>query len=532
MRVKHIDYDQLRQLSKRDKAYLKDSNTFKDFIKYPPELDSFQAAISDRQKFPIDRKLLHDVISKQYEKIESSNASNANIEALLNDNCFTVITAHQPSLMTGPLYYVFKILSTINLSQQLNTKYPDYQFVPIFIIGSEDHDFEEINHFEVFGKQISWEREFGGPVGRMDLSGMDKIIEDCKAFFKDESRIPLLNKMEEYRANSSSYAEFMFKITQEMFSELGLVTVLMDEPAFKRQFAPVVKEEILKNTSQRLVSDTQVRLNDAGFKSQAHAREINVFYMQDDLRARIVFEDNRYRVIDTEISFSESELLTELDTHPERFSPNVIMRPIYQESIFPNLAYIGGGGELAYWMERKTQFEAFDCFFPILIRRNSAMLLLKGILKQIAKTPIDIQAYFSESHEITKSVLASVAELKYADFNDEIKSIQSNFESMADKASKVDPTLKNSVLAEATRQIKQVENISKKIEKKLKEKNDNLIAKTQKISAKLFPNDGLQERNENILPYLYEYGTDLFKDLLPHFDPLNKSFLIVELEDS
>ena len=146
----NIPYAAIDYLSKSDKAYAQNYETLRPFYKYDVSIDSFQQTIEDKQKEKINRATLHEVIVAQYKNVETTEAVLQNIEKLQSENTFTIITAHQPSLFTGPLYYIYKIVTAINLAKELSAKYPKYQFVPVFYLGSEDHDFDEISYLHLF----------------------------------------------------------------------------------------------------------------------------------------------------------------------------------------------------------------------------------------------------------------------------------------------------------------------------------------------------------------------------------------------
>ncbi|MBP9194545.1 MAG: bacillithiol biosynthesis BshC, partial [Saprospiraceae bacterium] len=178
MEVNKINFDDVKAFSRRDKIYRNHPEEFRDFIAYMPNWEGFGQAIADRAEHKVDRKLLHSVITDHYTKCPASILQNTNISRLLDENCFTVVTAHQPSLLTGPLYYIYKIFSAINLAEDLSKQFPANHFVPVFISGSEDHDFQEVNHLHLFGKIFEWKKEAGGPVGRYDLQGFAEVVDE------------------------------------------------------------------------------------------------------------------------------------------------------------------------------------------------------------------------------------------------------------------------------------------------------------------------------------------------------------------
>ena len=168
-------------------------------------------------------------------------------------------------------------------------------------------------------------------------------------------------------------------LVNALFGQYGLVIIDADDHRLKQQFAHIIEQDIIEQNSFKNISATNEQLEKLGVHIQVNPREINFFYLMDGLRERIVFEDELYKVLNTEISFSKEELQKEISNYPERFSPNVVMRPLYQEYILPNIAYVGGGAEVVYWLELKSNFEHYKVDFPILILRNSGLVIPKRI---------------------------------------------------------------------------------------------------------------------------------------------------------
>lgn len=529
MAIHKIDFSDVPQLSDRDKAYQSDQNPFESLIKYKPELGSFAQAIEDRKSFPIDRTLLVNVLQTQYNSLPSSAATNHNIELLKSENTFSIITAHQPVLFTGPLYYIIKIFSAINMAEKLKFTYPNYDFVPVFISGGEDHDFEEVNKAHVYGKTIQWNQDKSGSVGRMNLDGIQEAISTLEEILSDkEEAKKAKNWINEAYSNSNNYAQFTSRLVHSIFSKYGLIVLNPDDKLLKASFASIMKEELIHQISAPLVQQTQSKIEDLGYKTQAFAREINLFYLQEGSRERIVLEGDVYKIVNTSLSFSKDEILNELENHPERFSPNVIMRPLYQESILPNLAYIGGGGELAYWIERKSQFEAYKVFFPVLIRRASAMLLTGGHLKNMKKLNIDIDQIFNDEDRLIAHLVEAESKVDLS-LSEEIKSVESVFQSIAERAKVLDPTLEGKVLAEGSKQVKIIEQLESRLRRTVKAQQETEVNKIRKVKASLFPNNGLQERHDNFFQYYDMYGDRLLDVLKDNIDALNKKFVVIEL---
>jgi len=158
--------------------YLDENPKLKQFYNRFPNIDNFKEQIQEKQSSysNLNRKTLIDILNSQYSKIESSKLTQKNIELLFQENTYTITTGHQLNLFTGPLYFLYKIISAINLSKQLRKKYPNQNFVPVYWMATEDHDFEEINYFNYKGKKIHWNRESKGAVGELSTKGLDEVF--------------------------------------------------------------------------------------------------------------------------------------------------------------------------------------------------------------------------------------------------------------------------------------------------------------------------------------------------------------------
>lgn len=525
MKLEKIDYSEVSAISFKDLSYINLEPFLREFYVYTPDLDSFAEAIEERKKKKVNRDLLVEVLQKNYVDIQPNDLQKNNIAALKSEDTFTIITAHQPSLLGGPLYYILKIASVVNLCKQLTIKYPDYTFVPTFVSGGEDHDFEEIDHLHLYGKTIKWDRDARGAVGRLSLEGLQNVVDQVSEILGDN---PLaqstIKSLHENLQNSSTYGDFVFKFVNHLFGKYGVIALNMDNVKLKKSFAPLMKREILEQVSKPLISETQEQLENHKFKAQAFPRDINLFYLCQDGRKRIEPDDDSFVVVDTNLRFSKDGLLNELANHPDRFSPNVVMRPIYQEYSLPNLAYIGGGGEIAYWLERKAQFSAFDVFYPMLIRRNSAMILNKSLLKNLSKLDFTVNDIFQDSDKLIHKFINSSSDVEI-ELVQQRNKIEESFREIAKKSAAVDPTLAKSVLAEMTKQLKNIDQMESRIKRSLKSQEEVNVKKIEKLKDKLFPGNGLQERYDNFLPHYMDIGESFFDIMIENLNPLERKFI-------
>lgn len=528
MKITKIPFAAIPQLSHNDKSYAAKAAALRPFFKYLPTIDSFGEVIADKSQATIDRDLLVQVLKEQYSSMEVSEILNARIESLKGEKAFTVVTAHQPSLFTGPLYYIFKIITTINLASQLAEKYPDYDFVPVFVTGGEDHDFAEVNHANIFNKQLKWESGESGSVGKMSTASLKGVLEQLEEVLGESDWAKsIFRKIEAAYTSHKLYSSATVDLVNKLFGEMGLVVLNMNHHKLKKAFLPYLRRELFERPSKQLVETTAKELAAAGFNPQATPRAINLFYLDDQIRERIVWEENRFKVLNTSLEFSVEEMEAELQNNPERFSPNVIMRPLYQEVILPNLAYVGGGGELSYWLERKSQFEFFGVNFPVLLRRNSAMWLDASVRKRREKLGLEITDLFGETESLIKQYVQDHAE-EALDFSKEETTLTTIFDVYREKAEIIDPTLVKAISAEEQKQKKVLSQLAGRLHRAEKQKHEIAIKQIRALKEKLFPNNGLQERKDNFLSFYLKYGEDFFTTLLEAFDPFDSKFVIIE----
>ncbi len=528
MKIERVPFANVPQFSKRDVAYATGSPDLDPFCKYPVTLDAFGQVMEDKGKDETDRDLLVHELQAQYAAFPEVAAVTDALRHLRSRKTFTVITAHQPSLFTGPLYYLLKICSTINLARRLNERYPENRVIPVFIMGGEDHDFAEVNHAHVYGNRLEWTNSTGGSVGALGTEGLDEVLGQLKDILGDrETATEIYTTIERAYTEHDTYGAASVALTHALFGKYGLVVANMSRPAFKAAFRPIMERELFDSVSQPLIEKAQQQLEKLGYSGQAHAREINLFYLSPGRRDRIVRNGKDYGVLGTDTKFTAEQLRAELEHAPERFSPNVVMRPLFEELIFPNLAYIGGGGELAYWLERKEQFATFGINFPMLIRRNSVLWIDKGNQKKLEKLELDYRELFRDADLIIRDYVAQESENELS-LAGELAQLEALFERIAAKAEQIDPTLAKSVMGEHARQAKAVENLEGRLRRTEKQRFETAMNQIRGLRDKLFPENGLQERYDSFLNFYLQEGEALFEVLIDHLDPLTEGLVVVQ----
>ncbi|WP_158851850.1 bacillithiol biosynthesis cysteine-adding enzyme BshC [Algibacter sp. L1A34] len=513
--------------------YLNENQELKPFYNRFPNLDNFKKQIDEKQSSftQESRNVLYSVLSKQYKKVDASILTLQNIDLLKLENTFTITTGHQLNLFTGPLYFLYKIVSAINLSKELKEKYPNQNFVPIYWMATEDHDFDEINYFNFKGKKVQWNKEASGAVGELSTDGLAEVFE----VFSNEightkNAEHLKNIFKNAYLEHDNLADATRYLANSLFSEYGLVIVEANDAELKRRFIPYIETELLNETAFKAVSESIEELSNysRNYKAQVNPREINLFYLNENLRERIVFEHDVYKVLNTNLSWSKEAILDEVKNNPEHFSPNVIMRPLYQEVILPNLCYIGGGGELAYWFQLKKYFNTVEVPFPVLLLRNSVLIQTEIQSKKLQKLNISKEDVFLKRNAFINKKVREISNIDI-DFSEQKKYLAQQFEGMYKLAEETDKSFLGAVKAQEVKQIKGLEHLESRLLKAQKRKLKDTVSRMTDLQTELFPGGSLQERNTNFSEFYLEHGTQLIPDLIKNLEPLKGEFLILTL---
>lgn len=301
-----------------------------------------------------------------------------------------------------------------------------------------------------------------------------------------------------------------------------------DDRELKRLFIPQMQKELLELTSYTTVKETNNKIEALGLNIQVNPRAINLFYLGENLRERILFEDGFFKVNNTAISWTKNELLKHLDEKPECFSSNVILRPLYQEVILPNLCYIGGGGEMAYWFQLKSNFEAQNVTFPILLLRNSVLIKTEKQSNKQENLSISNTDLFLKRNSYINKRVRKISNIDI-DFSEQLEYLQQQFSALNELANKTDKSFLGAVEAQEKKQIKGLKHLEKRLLKAQKKKLADQIARATELQEQLFPNNSLQERTTNFSELYLEFGEALIPELTNSLDPLKGNFTIITI---
>jgi len=522
-----LAYQHTGYFSKIVVDYLDGASSLRPFYKHPVSWDGAAAAIGARKKFPTDRNLLVNTLRSQYDGIPLSPAVSMNMQLLLKENCFTVTTAHQPAIFTGSLYFIYKILHVVRLADQLARRFPQEHFVPVFYMGSEDADLEELGKIYLDKQPVVWDTRQTGAVGRMKTRGLEKIIARIEGEFSVQPfGAELVALLKDCYLKSDNVQEATFKLLNALFASYGLLVLIPDQPALKKAMIPVFEDDLFRQIPSEIVEET-IESMSREYKVQANPRAINLFYLKDDLRGRIEKQEDHFLVHESPLKFTVEQMRKELYEHPERFSPNVILRGLLQETVLPNIAFVGGGGETAYWLELKNLFEHYHVPFPLLVLRNSFLLIEKKWMEKLERTGLSAADIFRPAEELLNDMVRKESQ-RQLDLTREIGDAYNYYEHVRAISASVDPTLSQHVEALQARALKPLKELEKKLLKAEKRKFEEQRRLLETVKSELFPLNNLQERVDNFLPYYASWGKAFCELIYKHSLALEQQFIVLE----
>lgn len=461
-----------------------------------------------------NRKILVDVIQNQYQYLSQQDKVSTNINLLNKPNTVTVTTGHQLNVFTGPLFFWYKILDAINTAERLQQADSSHHYIPVFWMASEDHDFEEINHFFLGEQKVRWETKSGGPVGRMRTENLHGLYSQLEPYWsKTQSGRELLRLFADCYLEEQHLAKATRKLVHRLFGKYGLIVVDGDDHALKSLFSPAITKEIKEQLIHKSVVKSDKALAKAlpNYKPQVTPRELNLFYLNDDKRVRIVKNGKSYSTTDGAISWNVSAIEAEIQAHPERFSPNALMRPLYQECVLPNIAYVGGGGELAYWLQLKATFEAFDLPYPLLQHRSSLLLMTEKQVNKCNKLNLPLQDLFLPKASFINKRVRQISDIDI-DLSPQKKELVRQFEALKELAKQTDASFLGAVHAQEKKQLKGLDALEKRLLKAQRIKLQDQIIRISDIRNALFPNGTLQERTAHFSLVLADKSISEFTD--------------------
>lgn len=523
-----LHFNQTNLLKPLVKDYINQADKAQQLTAFSPDKEGIAKAIEARRSTTLNRSALVQALKGQYERAGMLDKDIARqIEKFENENAFSITTGHQLNLFGSTQYFIYKIVEVIKYTQELKERFPSDDFIPVFWLASEDHDFDEINHARIEGERYEWKSDEKGAVGPFNPAAILKTIEELEDFWSSEPVTGNFLKSlftEGYSASNLADATRIW--VHGLFKQYGLVVIDGNDPQLKALFAPVMKSEILEQKTFAAIEKTNAYLLENDYHVQVYARPINLFYLHANGRDRIIKTPEGFTTVDSEFTFTEKDLLSELEQYPERFSPNALMRPMYQETILPNLAYVGGAGEIAYWLQEKEAFEANGVFFPQVVARNSAIWLNRRLGKKLAKMKLSYPDFFKRKEDL----IAQYAESHHSGnrFFELSRSLEELWKEFQEASETAFHDLKLKAGVTAAEKQKELTKLRHDLRKIVKAKNDADLLVIHQVYDSIFPKGSFQERIDTFLPTYMRLGKSYIDSLFEHIKPCEHKVLVFE----
>ena len=531
MSLREIEYNKVDGFSKLLIEYASNNGDFSDLITNFPSLDNLNKQISYKSK-NYDNKFRERLVKEigiQYNDIELTELQKSNIKKLAENKTFTITTGHQLNLLTGPMYFIYKIISVVNLCEKMQKEYSKFNFVPIFWMASEDHDFEEINNFSFQGSKFKWSSNQTGVVGEFKLDSINDVIIEFEKYVSDSSySTEIIEIFRECYMNSNDLSSATRKLVNILFRKNGLIIIDANNKNLKTLFCDIIKKEINEKVVFNQSKKSIQRLNELNYNIQANPREINLFYIDDGKRERIIEMKNGFQTSNGLKKWSLEQIQDDINDNPEKFSPNVLFRPIFQEYILPNICYIGGPAEVAYWLQLKSVFESLNLTFPVILNRNSALLLDKKLNDKLNKLNVSIEEILMPEEILKEKLVKKYSKLKL-DFTNLKQNLTDQFLELKKIASQTDKSFIGALNAQEKKQVNGLEMLEKRLMNSEQRIHQDKIKRVLEIRDKLFPKGIPQERISNFSEFYVNEGINMISLIKNNLDPLSHKFSVIEI---
>lgn len=377
------------------RAYLHSDPLLQPLYAHSPNQTDWAAAMQAVDNQPLDRPRLVYALREQMASRTTFQPLADAVEALLQPHTYAIVTGQQAGLAGGPLYTWYKAITAIKWSRTLQHQYPQSRFVPVFWVAGEDHDAEEIDHcwLNFFDKK-PYKGSINGPVGR------HRTVADMLPEIPEVYR--------QYWQQTPTWGQAFAQLLHDLLGPQGLVVLDADSRLLKEAFVPHMQAELSEGKAAHALKHTTEVLSALGYRPQLHIRDCNLFYQQEGLRERLETAPDGYRLADSGALLSTAAVEQLLHESPEALSPNAAMRPLYQQTILPCVAYIGGYGEMAYWLQLKGMFDAYGLPYPVLLPRLQALALPAEVRAQLGALQLDVPELLMPPERLRQLLLPRV----------------------------------------------------------------------------------------------------------------------------
>lgn len=520
-----IDFDKIPNTNKLFLDYLNDFEQVKNYynINFRNEnlYDELFEKVSSRKNS--NKSNLVSILLNYYEGLKCSNKTKQNIEFLNDEKTIAVFTGQQVGLLGGPLYTIYKAFTSIKLAEYLNTKFKEYNFVPIFWMAGDDHDYEEISFINLINKEnelakITLDDGKGleinrGPVG--DLQFDTNVLEFSNLIKSNIRETEFTNGLTEMIDNvlqdGLSIKESFFRLMYQIFDDTGLIIFDPQQKNVKELLKPIFKKELTDykiHNKDLLLTSADL---DDNYHAQVKIKPINLFYSDETGRHLIEPIEDEYRLKGKRKRFTKEEIIELVDNYPERFSGNVLLRPICEDYLFPTGFYIGGPGEISYYAQVIPLYTHYGLQHPIVFPRASATIIEGNIAKILIKYNLSSQDFFNGKKELKETVINALADIDLeAEFSNASTKISEILNNLSKKLTSIDQNLNNVSESTKNKISHLLEVMKNKSMKAQEQKFNSSLRQISKAQNLIYPNDNLQERELSIMNFVNKYGFEFF----------------------
>ncbi|HZW39314.1 MAG TPA: bacillithiol biosynthesis cysteine-adding enzyme BshC [Ignavibacteriaceae bacterium] len=474
---------------------------------------------------------LYSIIKNQYKDKNPSEKTKQLIEFLKEENSLAIVTGQQVGIIGGPLYTIFKVITGIKLAEQLNSQYLDYKFFPVFWLEADDHDFEEIasinlinqdNNLTTISYPLPEEEESNkGSVGYLKIEKeIDTFFEQFDASLRNtEFKTEILNKLKSFYCIGKTFKEAFSELLFDLFDEKGLIIFDPQDKEVKRLLKPVFKNEAAnyRTHSEKLIA-VSAELEET-YHAQVKVRPFNLFYNYEEGRYLIEPVDNEFKLKRKRKKFSYDELIQSIENEYYNFSPNVLLRPICQDYLFPTAFYVGGPSEVSYFAQVNVLYPLFDIPSPIIYPRSSATIVEKNISTITQKFNLEARNIFILNETLKDKVIAELSDNSLSDlFDNSQKEVDAIFDKLKEYLFNIDKTISDASDKYRQKAVNSISELKNKSLDAQKNKYDVVSKQIDKILIAYMPNSNLQEREINIFYFINKYGFDVLNKIIDELD--------------
>ncbi len=507
--------DYLYEFENVQKFYSKNFRNEQDYVNH------FNSILSHERPH---REKLTSIIKEQYRNIRASKLTLSNIEELNSQNTIAVVTGQQLGIFGGPLYTFYKTITAIKLAIYLNDKYDNFNFVPVFWLEADDHDFDEVRKINILDRDNSLktlvysdgldENINRGSVGNIKFShNLREVLDELSASLREsEFKMTLMDLLKSFYQPDTTFLDSFKNLFVRLFDEYGLIVFNPSDPEVKKILTPVFRKE-LNNYKEHTLSlvERSAELEEI-YHAQVKVKPVNLFYLDENERLSIEPLEEGFRLKGRRKKFSYDDMVSQLEFAPERFSPNVLLRPICQDYLLPTGFYVAGPAEISYFAQLTPLYKFFDINMPYIYPRASATILENNIGSLLNKYQLKIEEVFCPQEDLIEKIIARTSDNNidsvFEDIQDKINAVLNELGNFLSKIEKTMPELTEKTSTRINESLKLLKNKAIDAEKR---KHEVTIRQLKKIQNVLYPNENLQERELNFAYFANKYGLDILR---------------------